>query len=110
VRTEAQISVLASRPSIRSPRDLERGHGGDLANAVICGVGSGLSARQPLATSAMASSDPMLAWCELQEPCQLQVARFNARFWRLLRQSIELHAVAPSLARLRAACNADAPQ
>jgi hypothetical protein len=34
---------------------------------------------QPLATSAIALSDPMLAWCELQDPCQLQVARFQRK-------------------------------
>jgi hypothetical protein len=116
VRTKAQISV--SRVAIFYPLGPGLGKGtwqGDLArglaSAVICGSGIARFGPGPaLPTPAVVLLSMMLASCEPLEPRQLQVAHFRRKARRLLRQTIECHAAGPSLAGLRTACNASAPQ
>ena len=75
--------------------------------------GSGIGLLGPgraLPMSAAVSPNMMLASCEPREPRQLQVAHFRLTARRLLRQIAKPRVAPPSLARLRAACNASAPQ
>ena len=100
---QRKSAFLASRSSIRSPRGLASGLG-KCGRLRVCDRAFG-AGRVPATTL-----PGMHASCEPQQGLQPRVAHFRRKRGRLLRQIIEPHVAAGSLARLGAACNVPAPQ